>query len=392
MATPRHSSGAVAAAILLSGIAFAASPGDWCRTLGGSPGLLLDEPESPFIQSLSFRSRLHWQAYAISGSDTAGKSFSNSGTEFRRFRPSVSIGLLRYFTIDASINLVSDRRFAGGEPDWQFQDYDKTLLTFDARKAFGMESLDTLTFSYGRQKLAVTSESLDSSERILTIERSAISNTFFSGRYPTGFSARFGEGPWLATLSYLQGFDDRAFDNSTPGRAWFASLDYTVSENWKLRGDAFLNNFGSSTRVEIPFEKAVSLNATYDRKPFGFLATLAYGDNGNAPGGRGGGFGGIVIMPWFWIVPEKTQAVLQYGLLVSDQASAIRANSHYLSTAPAVVNSGRGDELHTIYAGINQYVCGNNLKLMAGVEFARLHTPIGTADSISSVFAARLSF
>ncbi len=392
MGTLRHPSGVVAAAILLSGIAPAASPGDWCRTLGESPGLLLDKPDSPFIQSFLIRSRLHWQAYAISGSDTAGKSFSNSGTEFRRFRPSVRVKLLRYFTIDAAINLVADRRYSGGDPDWQFQDYDKTLLTFDARKAFGMESLDTLTYSYGRQKLAVTSESLDSSERILTIERSAISNTFFAGRYPTGFSARFGEGPWLATLSYLQGFDDRAMDNSTPGSAWFASLDYTVSENWKLRGDAFLNNFGITTRTEIPFEKAASLNAIYDREPFGFLATLAYGDNGNAPGGRGGSFGGIVLMPWFWIVQEKTQAVLQYGLLLSDQSSAIRANSHYFSTVPGAVNSGRGDKLHTIYAGLNHYICGNSLKLMGGVEYARLHTPIGTADAITAIFAARLSF
>ncbi|MGJ8644054.1 MAG: hypothetical protein ACSHX9_11640 [Luteolibacter sp.] len=378
-------------AIFMVGSA-AASIGDWLKPLGDSPGLLFDEPDATYLQSVKIGSRFHWQAYAISGNDTNGNSFLDTGTEFRRFRPSIRVGLLKYFTLDASANLVSDRRFAGGETDWQFQNYDRTLVTFDAGKAFSIGDFDTLALSYGRQKLTLTSENLSSADRIITIERSALANTFFAGRYPTGFFLRLGDGSWLATFSYLNGFDNRSFDNSTPGSAWFASLDYTFSENWKLRADAFLNRFGSSTRSSIPFRHAASLNAIYDRDPFGLITTVAYGDNGSTPGGRGGAFGGIVIMPWFWIIPKKTQAVFQYSLLTSDQASAIRANSRYLAAAPTAINSRRGDELHTLYLGINQYLRGKTLRLMAGLEYANLHTPAGTVDSFTTTFAVRHSF
>jgi len=378
--------------LMATGNGSAASTGDWCKALENSPSQLIDDPKATVIQSLKVGLRIHWQTYAISGDDSAGNSFSEAGTEFRRFRPSLRVGFLNYITIDASAYLVSDRRFSGGDLDWQFQNYDKTLITFDIGKGFDIGQLETLTLSYGRQKLAVTSESLESSGSIITIERSALSNTFFNGRYSTGFSVQFGDDTWLATLSFLNGFDYRSFSNSTPGSAWFASLDYRLSKNWKLRADAFYNDFGPSTDSAIPFEFATSLNAIYDREPFGLLTTLAYGDNRDAVAGQGGAFGGIVILPWFWIIPEKTQAVLQYYLLLSDQPSTIRANSRYLATVPAAVNSGRGDELHTIYAGINQYLCGNNLKLMAGIEYANLHTPAGTVDSLTATFAARITF
>jgi len=374
---------------------FAGSPavksGDWCEALRAGPGKFRDNPESPYLQSFQLTNRIQWQTWFLDGEDATGNSFHHSGNEFRRFRPKVKIGFLRYFSLDLAANLVSDRRFAGGERDLQFQDYDKTVLTFDIRKAFDVPYFDMLDISYGRQKLAVTQEALLAADDIITIERSAISNQLFGSRYPTGVNLRFGKKPWLATLGYFPGIDRQSFDNSTPGEAWYAAFDYRLTSSWTLRADAVLNRFSASV-PEISYDWAGSLNVIYDKQPYGLIATFALGDNGSAPAGRGGDFGGVVLMPWFWIVPEKTQAVFQYANAGSDQPAAIRANARYLATATAAVSSGRGDELHTLYLGLNRYLCGNALKLMAGIEYADLATPVGNVESFTYSLAVRMYF
>lgn len=369
----------------------AEQPGDWCAALSSQPGKFYDNPENPYLQSILLTNRIHWQGYYFNGEDSAGDSFHHSGSDIRRFRPKLRTTFLHYFTLDLIASLVADRHFSGGGTDWQFQDYDNTVVNFDIRKAFTVTYFDHLDISYGRQKLTVTKEALQGADDLITIERSAISNQIFGGRYPTGVNLRFGKKPWLATLGYFPGIDGQSFDNSSPGEAWYAAFDYTLNHSWTLRADAVLNRF-SALVPEISYDWATSINATYDKAPFGLIATVALGDNGTAPGGRGGNFGGAVLMPWIWIVPEKTQAVLQYNYSTSDQPAAIRANNRYLATASAAVNSSRGDELHSIYLGVNQYLCGNALKLLAGIEYEHLRTPAGNVEALTAALAVRMYF
>jgi hypothetical protein len=56
------------------------------------------------------------------------------------------------------------------------------------------------------------------------------------------------------------------------------------------------------------------------------------------------------------------------------------------------VNSGRGDELHTLYTGLNYHICGDNAKIMAGVEYSTLDTPAGDVNALTYLVAFRTFF
>ena len=140
------------------------------------------------------------------------------------------------------------------------------------------------------------------------------------------------------------------------------------------------------------------------------------GDNGNIDDhkdkykrfDRRGLFGGVVVTPYYWIVPTKLQAVVQCMFATSEDAQGMRTNSRYFRASKNVdntgsaaaatagdVNGGRGDALTTVYTGLNYLVCGDNLKFQAGVEYTGLNTPLykeGDASAFTYLFGFRTNF
>jgi hypothetical protein len=370
------------------------SSGDWCETLK-TIGNIHKNEENPVLQSFTLAGRLHYQAGHIDGNDALGDDFRKAFDDYRRARLGFRAGFLRYFELKMVANLLSDNRFRGRELDWGYQDFDEAILTFDIRKAFSVGALDTLTMTYGRHKYEAGYEALESSNNILTIERSPLSNKLYNGARPTGFSMQAGKEQWMVSAAVLSSEDDADFIGGfNDALVYFLSFDYKVSENLSLRADGSYNNASHGQDDVIGYRWAATLNAIYTRNPYGILGTVAIGDNGSKPAGRGGSFHGLVVMPWYWIVDKKLQAVFQYNYSGSDQSNGIRANTRYLSSSQTIaqVNSGRGDELHTFYLGLNYHVCGNSVKLMGGVEYADLNTPVGNVDSLTYTIAARFKF
>ena len=56
------------------------------------------------------------------------------------------------------------------------------------------------------------------------------------------------------------------------------------------------------------------------------------------------------------------------------------------------MNSGRGDSHHSLYAGLNWYLCGHNAKIMTGVEYQTIDTPDGDEDATTLLLAYRMYF
>ncbi len=78
-------------------------------------------------------------------------------------------------------------------------------------------------------------------------------------------------------------------------------------------------------------------------------------------------------MPMYWLQEDRLKLVLRYQYEGSDNPKGIRLNSRYARLAEARdssvdVNSGRGDDHHSLYAGLNYYFCGENLKLISGIQ------------------------
>jgi hypothetical protein len=315
--------------------------------------------------------------------------------EFRRVRFGWKAEFLRFFTAQTAVDFVLDNRFRGDELDWGFQQFETATVTFDMKRAFSVDSLDSFSLIYGAKKFSVTSEVRESSNNIITIERSAIANKVHAVANPTGFTLQAGKGNWLVTTALFSTEDDSDFIGGfNDGLIYYAAVDYEASNSLSYRLDATVSDTSPGEDDILGYDWAGSFNAIYDQSPYGILGTVVLGDNGAQAGGRGGSFHGLTVMPWYWIIDGKLQTVFQYSHSGSDEASGIRANTRFLAGAQniASVNDGRGYELHSFYLGLNWYLCDNNLKLMGGAEYADLTTPAGGVDALTYTMAVRMKF
>lgn len=373
----------------------ASNPGDWCSWLQNKPGTLYKNPENPILQGLHIGGRLHYQASYVDGEDVNGRDFNDSYDEYRRVRLESKIDFLQFFSANIKLNMVSDGRPAGNDLDWGYDTFDEAVFTFDIKKAFGAGALDALKVNYGRFKFNMTEEVHMSSKEIYTVERSAIANKLYgANNRPTGVTLDAALGSWSATLGAFSGEDDSEFIGGwNDGQAYYLSVAHDPGNDWKFGMDLVIND-RSGTDDFLGYGWATALNAVYETENYGLLTTLALGEN-NGSAARGGDFHSLVVIPWYWLVPGKLQAVAQYQYAGASESEGIRTNSRYLRSehsAGVNVNSGRGDELHTIYAGLNYHLCGHNAKIMAGIEYANLAAPQGDVETLTYLIGFRTFF
>lgn len=379
------------------GPASAGNSGDWCDWLGGTPGRIHADAEHPYLQSLRLIARLHWQASAIDGRDVNGARFHDTDDDWRRFRVGGQAEFLRFFSSRMVANWVLDGRPSGRDLDWGYHSFDEATLSFDLRKALEIRAFDSMRLTYGRHKFVIGEEVAMSSNEMPMVERSAIANKVYGANSrPTGLTLDFGRDGWQGTLGLFSGEDDSDFVGGwNDGLAWYAALKWK-SGDFRYRVDGVLNREGGSDDF-LGYGWAGSFNTVWERDRSGLLASLIAGDNGSGKGARGGSFGGLTLMPWYWLVEDRLQAVVSYHLGLASEPEGLRANSRYLRTSedPArgtELNGGRGDELHTIYAGLNWHLCGQRMKLMGGVEYSHLATPAGDAEALTWLIAFRTWF
>lgn len=394
---------------------------NFCDWLSSKPGTV-KLPDNPFVQSLVFEGRYHWNAAYVDGEGTNGQDFSEDYTEARRFRLGAKIGFLNYFTYKGIVNLVDDQRPNGGELDYGYQDFDESYFTFDMLKAFNLGGLDVLTANYGRFKWHGGLEARTSSNALLTVERSAIANKLHQSARPTGFMVNAVKGKFYALAGIYssdEGTDDFGVDDGNvegwggwnDGLIYNAELVYSATDDLRLGWEFIYNDaeeIGANEDSLLDYKWATTLSAEYAIGNGGVNVEGFYGDNGGSEmhsarnAARRGNFWGFVATPYYWIVPAKLQAVVQYAYAGSEEDQGIRTNSRYVRATnfggggnPNITNGGRGNELHTLYAGLNYLICGDNLKVQVGAEYTSLNTPgrgDGDVDALSWLCGFRTSF
>jgi hypothetical protein len=374
----------------------ASNPGDWCTWLQNKPGTLYKNSDNPFLQTLQIGGRFQYQASYIDGEDVNGRDFNDSYDEYRRVRLESKIDFLQFFSANIKLNMVNDGRPAGNDLDWGYDTFDEAVFTFDIKKAFGAGALDALKVSYGRFKFNMTEEVHMSSKEIYTVERSAIANKLYgANNRPTGVTVDAALGKWSGTVGVFSGEDDSEFIGGwNDGLAYYLSVAHQTTDEWRFIFD-FVANDPSGTDDFLGYDWATVFNAVYEKDRFGVLSSVVVGENSDGVANRDGSFHALVAMPWYWVMEKRLQAVMQYQYAGASESEGIRTNSRYLRAehSPGVdVNGGRGDELHTLYAGLNYYLCGQNAKFMGGVEFASLDTPKGDVTTQTFILAFRTFF
>lgn len=375
---------------------------DWCAWLQNKPGTLYKSKENPYLQSFQIEGRFQYQLGYLDGSDVNGADFSETHDEYRRFRLGVKSDFLQYFSAKFQVNLVDDGRSSGEDLDWGYSDIDEAHLAFDLKKALGADPFDSLKLAYGRHKFVLGHEARTSSTKLLTVERSAISNKVYGSYRPTGLSLDGEMDQWRFTgalySSTTDGVDNEAFNGWQDDVIYFASAGYQFSDELNMGVDFVYNNADAlSEDSVISYRWATSLNAEYAAGGWGIIGDLIYGDNGGSgmTGNpeRRGDFWGAMIMPYYWILEDKLQLVGQYQYGGSDGTEGVRINSRYgRSVGSGDVNSGRGDQHHSFYAGLNYYLCGHNAKIQGGIEYQTMDTPDGDFDTLTYLLAFRTFF
>ncbi|WP_379716188.1 porin [Haloferula chungangensis] len=376
-----------------------------------SLAMLHKDAEDPWIQEFKLSGRFHWQAAYLQGRDANHYEFSDDYTEVRRFRLGAGLKFLNFFSANAGVNMVDDARnnllpWPGGRKlGWGYEDFDIAVLSFDIGKAFGVEGVDDLAISYGRQKFNFSHEGHRSSNNLPTVERSAVSNKVYGGYRPTGLSIDAAKGDWTATLGIFStdartriGGNVDFLGSWTEGVAYYSSVSYSACKEWAFTWDVLYNDadvLGGEDSL-WGYKWATSVSGEYSDGRWGLIVDGIYGDNGGPSSGtllsrRQGDFWGVVVMPYYWIVEGRLQGVLRYQYQGSENDRGSSVNSRYIRRVhgPSVDLStyvGRGDAMHSLYAGVTTRLCGSHLKVQCGLEYDWLNIPGAGVDGELSAF------
>lgn len=388
----------------------AVSDFNFCSWLSSKPGTIYKDSTNPWISEVQFFGRFHMNFAQIDGEGFDGKDFSEDYAEYRRFRLGAKVAFLKYFGFKGALDLVEDGRPSGEDLDWGYSQWDEAYFTFNMKEAFGVP-LDKFNLNYGRIKWHGGLEARTSSNELLTVERSALSNKLYQSARPTAITVDATKGPLFVAAGICStdansptGRDNvEGFGTWNEGLQYFTEVVYTATDDLRFGWEFLYNDADvpSGDDSLLGYKWATTLSAEYAIGQGGVNVEGFYGDNGDEEIGqtdsrRQGNFYGIVATPYYWIVPAKLQAVAQYMYAGAEESQGIRTNSRYFraTTNGGSVNGGRGDELHTVYGGLNWLICGDNLKLQFGVEYANLKAPTGDgeADALTYLIGFRSFF
>ncbi len=351
-----HGTCILAAGILLGAPATAAD--DWQDTLKNIGKVYSNEDGGP-VQEVKLFGRVHYQ-YNYSDGESAGQSFDGDRDELRRLRAGMSVSFLDGFKALARLNL-DEQGFKG--TDLVYDSWDELYIAYGKKDLLGF---DKASIGYGRYKLLFGGEEHQSSKKIKTIERSAINNRFGSRR-PTGVQINAEKGGveyilgvWSTELELEKwaGWDeDVALQASAtfPAADGEVILDFIYADNEDKLLTWFNYDWAGSVTYTRKFgDVNLMTNATVsdanDVDPFGF-----------------------VILPSFYIVDNKLEAAFRYQYAHSSDDTGVPRSSGSRGLRRIAlqqrVQPGNGDEYQALYAGLNYYVAGDNLKFMTGLEY-----------------------
>lgn len=328
----------------------------------------LYESDAGFIREVSLTGRYHGQWISASSDDDGSLGEFNE-FQSRRSRIGFEIGIFDNITFATEFNVTDS---SGDSMEWQrgpfFNDIDTMLIEIEG---------DGWDLWIGKDKFKVTREESTSSKRIKTIERSQITNEVVPGK-PWGFNFGFATGDLEHVIGLgLTGSsedDNRAsgwgLPTSDGSNAQFLyRLETGVSEATTLYLDYLYTNTGNSSDDDIAssYEHVFALGTTNELSDRLKLTTdLIFGFNRDEQGGidEGSDTWGLVILPTYDIT-EKLELVAKYAYM--DTGRTQRPQRY--ADREEMTNA------HSFYAGLNYYICGDKLKVMAGYEYL-------TADQI----------
>ena len=358
---------------------------DFCDSLKNL-GYLYESKDGP-INLVKAYGMAQFQVGYINGTDSAGNSFSDSQHEFRRIWLGGDLRFLDGFLFKNTFSVTQGKNAATGSQKIDFKHFRNLHVLVDfAKLKTATGDWKRLEFGYGRRSLKLADEWQKSATHFDPVERSPFSNKLWptdeGGSHPAGIWMRAARGQNDVQFGVFSTTQDDEFPGWEDGTLLYGEWSHKLAEKtgWKLRQLVF-NGFTQGTsagdqQLARGLEWGGSAILRLHRGAWEFNSTLGGGKNGESSrSSREGSFWGVTFMPMYWLVENKVKLVTRYQLQHASNGQGIRLNSRYARSADArgaadlSFTGGRGDRHHNLYLGIDYLFCGDNLKLVSGIEY-----------------------
>lgn len=314
---------------------------------------LYKNDENPFIQELKLRGRYHGQYHWLD-SDQG----DDDGWEDRRSRIGIDAKLF-----DKKLELRFDVQ-SSDEFDPFYNGIVDAFLKWKPTEDFSL--------TVGRQKPQLGAfDFLQSSNYYPTFERSQIFNQLRVDR-AVGAVAEGKAGDFTYQAGIYSNDIDDEFGQFDGGIAFGAGIGYDLkktfgTEKADLRFDWLHSEIEEGTTILDRYSDVFSATLWLKDGRWS-LVTEAFAGTGHTAD-----VFGFFIEPTFDIIAKKLQLVGRYTFSTGDGADSVIAQSRYERDAPGITGGGKGDQYQAGYLGFQYFIYGDKLKLMGGVEYAKLN-------------------
>lgn len=327
-------------------------------------GLIHRGSAGTLVQELWLLGRYHGQLHRSDGDDGSHEDWEN-----RRFRVGAQARLLRNLTLHAQMVSGADLEpFYNGFTElwagWRFH--------------------DALVLTIGQQKHRFTHDRNVSSRYINYLERSLLTN-MFNADYTPAITLSGRRGPWNYYGGVFSNKTSRnmkdAFTNLDSGYSLLGSVTRdiggAVATDTAFLSVSFVHSDATSDATNLNrFGNglATALILTQGAASLVVEGTLGTGSaNGNAVG--------INVQPSYF-VNRRVQLVSRYQMAGGTRPDTLTAQRRYEREA----GLRTGDLYNAVYAGLNLHLAEHRIKLMSGVEYARL----SGRDAVTGSVALRM--
>ncbi len=381
----------------------------WDRIWSGFT--LYKDENNPILQEFSLQGRLQLQTiYGEDGGDSFNTSdYKDAGNdesvwgndiEARRARFGFKSKWFQNWKFEGQINVDTDGLDGTSDDRTLYKDIYDLYVTYAPS--------DSLNISAGKTKVKFSREQEISSKDILTIERSLLSNTLFPGEL-TGVwvSGKGIADHWLYELGIYGSDRQREFSTFNQGAVILGKIGYDYSSQAGL--DSAIASFHymhntepgyKSSKVESnysfgtspSFTDSIALTNDITHGRFGLTTELLYGfgfagtPEGGKPIDQSDVFG-LTIIPSYFIA-DGLQLVGRLQFATCSDPNDLRVPSRYDRLVAGDDESG--NTYSAAYVGLNYYLYGHKLKLMSGLEYAKMGG--GDYDGYTVSSGLRFSF
>ena len=364
----------------------------WDRTW--SAFTLYKDENNPILQEFALQGRLQLQAgFGDSSSEEykkAGKGeFWGADIENRRSQFGFKSKWFQHWKLDGQIVVDGNYDDEAGNGTLYKDIYD-LYLTYAPSDAFNA--------SVGKREVAFGREYEISSKEILTFERSALTNTLFPGNLTGAWvSGKEISGHWLYELGAYGNDRVRELSSFEEGAIILGKIGYDYSSQANFDSAIVTFQYMHNTEPDLvktttsswsgsstpPYTDTFALTNDIVHGRWGFTTDALYGiGDGAQPD-----VFGVTFIPSYFIA-DGLQLVGRLQL-ASSSDDGMSVQGRYESTSGTSTDP-KGNSYLSTYLGLNYYLYGHKLKLLAGLEYS--HLGGGDYDGTTYMTGLRFSF